>query len=274
MLDWKPPHAKWFVGGKINASVNCVDRHLRRTAHATRPRSSGKASPATAATLTYYDLHREVSQFANVLKSLGIKKGDRVALYLPLIPELAIAMLACARIGAVHSVVFGGFSAESLRDRINDAAGDGCSSPPTAVIGAARSCRSSRWPTRRSQDTPSIENVVVVQRGEPAHDARVHVQEGRDHWYHTLMAGGAAPLRARADGCRGSALHPLHLGHDREAEGDRPHDRRLPDRHLRDDEAGLRPEGRGRLLVHGRHRLGDRPQLRRLRSAGQRRHRR
>ena len=120
VLDWKPPHAKWFVGGKLNASVNCLDRHVRG------PRRNKAAiiwegEPGDRRTLTYFDLYREVSQFANVLKSLGVKRGDRVALYLPLIPELAIAMLACARIGAVHSVVFGGFSAESLRDRINDA---------------------------------------------------------------------------------------------------------------------------------------------------------
>ena len=109
-----------------------------------------EGEPGDRRTLTYFDLHREVCQFANVLKSLGVKKGDRVALYMPLVPELAIAMLACARIGAVHSVVFGGFSAEALRDRINDRR-PRCSSPPTAAIAAARSCRSSRWPTRRSR---------------------------------------------------------------------------------------------------------------------------
>ena len=120
VLEWTPPHAKWFVGGTLNASVNCVDRHARG------PRRNKAAivwegEPGDRRTLTYFDLYRQVSQFANVLKALGVKRGDRVALYLPLIPELAIAMLACARIGAVHSVVFGGFSAESLRDRINDA---------------------------------------------------------------------------------------------------------------------------------------------------------
>src|SRR6202171_3987530 len=119
VLDWQPPHAKWFVGGTINASVNCLDRHVRG------PRRNKAAliwegEPGDRRTLTYFDLYRQVSAFANVLKSLGVRKGDRVAISLPLIPELAIAMLACARIGAVHSVVFGGFSAESLRDRIND----------------------------------------------------------------------------------------------------------------------------------------------------------
>ena len=119
VLDWQPPHAKWFVGGQINASVNCLDRHVR-TARRNKAAIIWEGEPGDRRTLTYFDLHRQVNQFANVLKRLGVKKGDRVSLYMPLIPELAIAMLACARIGAVHSVVFGGFSAEALRDRIND----------------------------------------------------------------------------------------------------------------------------------------------------------
>ena len=120
MLDWKPPHAKWFVGGKLNASVNCLDRHLRG------PRRNKAAiiwegEPGDRRVLTYWDMAREVGRCANALKRLGVRRGDRVAIYLPMVPEAAIAMLACARIGAVHSVVFGGFSAESLSDRINDA---------------------------------------------------------------------------------------------------------------------------------------------------------
>ena len=117
---------RWFVGGKLNASANCLDRHVR-TARRNKAAIIWEGEPGDRRTLTYWDLFRQVSAFANVLKSLGVKRGDRVALYLPLIPELAIAMLACARIGAVHSVVFGGFSAESLRDRINDCAGACCS---------------------------------------------------------------------------------------------------------------------------------------------------
>ncbi len=184
VLEWNPPHAKWFVGGTLNASVNCVDRHVRG------PRRNKAAlvwegEPGDRRTLTYFDLYRQVSQFANVLKSLGVRRGDRVAIYLPLIPELAIAMLACARIGAVHSVVFGGFSSESLRDRINDAQ---CTLLITADGGWRRG---QVVPLKKMADealtgTPSIKNVVVVQRlhGSPV---EVHVKEGRDHWYHRLM---------------------------------------------------------------------------------------
>ena len=119
VLEWQSPHAKWFSGGKLNISVNCLDRHVR-TARRNKAAFVWEGEPGDRRTLTYWDLYRQVCAFANVLKSLGVKRGDRVALYLPLIPELAIAMLACARIGAIHSVVFGGFSSESLRDRIND----------------------------------------------------------------------------------------------------------------------------------------------------------
>ena len=170
ILDWQPPNAKWFVGGTLNASVNCLDRHVRG------PRRNKAAliwegEPGDRRTLTYHDLYREVSKFANVMKSLGIKKGDRVSIYLPLIPELAIAMLACARIGAIHSVVFGGFSAESLRDRINDSqcrllvTGDG-GYRRGQVVGLKKIA------DEAIADTPSIEHVVVVQRAAAAGRSR------------------------------------------------------------------------------------------------------
>ncbi len=192
VLEWNPPHAKWFVGGTINASVNCLDRHVR-TARRNKAAIIWEGEPGDRRTLTYFDLYRDVCQFANVLKSLGVTRGDRVAIYLPLIPELAIAMLACARIGAVHSVVFGGFSAESLRDRINDA-------QARLLITADGGFRRGSVVALKKVadealvDTPSIEHAVVVRRGHS--DIPVTMVDGRDHWYHDLMAGapyGCAP---------------------------------------------------------------------------------
>ncbi len=184
VLKWEPPHARWFDGGKLNASANCLDRHVR-TARRNKAALVWEGEPGDRRTLTYWDLFRQVSMFANVLKSLGVKRGDRVALYMPLIPELAIAMLACARIGAVHSVVFGGFSAESLRDRINDSQ---CVLLVTADGGYRRG---SLVPLKRMADealreTPSIKHVVVVQRQPGGEDAALIVA-GRDQWYHRLM---------------------------------------------------------------------------------------
>ena len=188
VLEWKPPHAKWFVGGKINASVNCLDRHLRG-ARRNKAALIWEGEPGERRTLTYFDLHRQVATFANVLKSLGVAKGDRVALYMPLIPELAIAMLACARIGAVHSVVFGGFSAESLRDRINDSS---CRLLVTADGGYRRGqvVALKKIADEAVAGTPSIEHVVVVQRAGAA--LPVEMKTGRDHWYHDLMQGVSA----------------------------------------------------------------------------------
>ena len=178
VLDWRPPHATWFVGGRLNVSVNCLDRHIR-TARRNKAALVFEGEPGDRRTLTYWDLYVGVNQFANVLRSLGVRKGDRVAIYLPMIPEAAIAMLACARIGAIHSVVFGGFSPESLRDRINDSQ---CKVLVTADGGYRRG---SIVPLKRNADkaleeTPSIEHVVVVQRrpgsaGDEAFGARVGV---------------------------------------------------------------------------------------------------
>ncbi|HEY5939306.1 MAG TPA: acetate--CoA ligase [Gemmatimonadales bacterium] len=183
ILDWKPPHARWFVDGKLNASANCIDRHLNG------PRRNKAAiiwegEPGDQRVLTYWDLAREVGRCANALKKLGIKRGDRVAIYLPMIPEAAIAMLACARIGAVHSVVFGGFSAESLRDRINDA-------QAVAVITADGGYRRGQvLPLKRFVDDaltqcPSIRHCIVVRR--VGDEAFASIQEGRDHWWHRLL---------------------------------------------------------------------------------------
>ena len=189
VLDWQPPHAKWFVGGTLNASVNCLDRHVRGWRR-NKAAIIWEGEPGDRRTMTYWELYRDVCQFANVLKSLGIRKGDRVALYLPLIPELAIAMLACARIGAVHSVVFGGFSAESLGDRIND---QQARLLITADGGYRRGnvVQLKRVADEALRATPSIENVIVVQR-RTASPFTVEFTEGRDLWYHDLMR--RAPL--------------------------------------------------------------------------------
>ena len=169
-----------------------------------------EGEPGDRRTLTYWDLYREVCQFANVLKSLGVKSGDRVAIYLPLIPELAIAMLACARIGAVHSVVFGGFSAESLRDRIND-------QQARLLITADGGYRRGQVvPLKRVADealagTPSIEHVVVVQRAAAVRSSKSS-KEGRDHWYHDLMRKAlrrrASPSRWTPRTCSTSSTPP------------------------------------------------------------------
>ena len=184
VLDWQPPFARWFVGGKLNVSANCLDRHVR-TARRNKAAIIWEGEPGDRRTLTYYDLYREVGKFANALRKLGVRRGDRVAIYLPMIPELPIAMLACARIGAVHSVVFGGFSSESLRDRINDA-------QAVVLITADGGYRRGQIVPLKQMadealnDTPSIRHVVVVQRQAGA-PIPVRVQEGRDHWYHRLV---------------------------------------------------------------------------------------
>ena len=182
-----PPFFKWFVGGKLNITHNCLDRHLtswRRNKAAI----IWEGEPGDQVVLTYYDLWREVSKFANALKGLGVKKGDRVTLYMGMVPELAIAMLACARIGAPHSIVFGGFSAEALADRINDAQGNVL----VTCDGGWR--RGGIVPLKQMADeaverSPTIESVVVVKR--IGDEAGIEMKEGRDHWWHELMDSAA-----------------------------------------------------------------------------------
>jgi len=188
VLEWKPPRARWFSDGALNACVNCVDRHVRGPRR-DKPAIIWEGEPGDTRTLTYAELLREVTRFASVLDSLGVKKGDRVAIYLPMIPEAAIAMLGCARIGAVHSVVFGGFSAESLRDRIVDAQARVLI---TADIGFRRG---HPVPLKKNADdaiaeTSTIEHVVVVRRtqDERLSGAQADMRAGRDLWWHELMA--------------------------------------------------------------------------------------
>jgi len=187
VLKWSPPHAEWFMGGRINVSYNCLDRHVEG-GRGDRTAIIWEGEPGDARTFTYAELHGEVSRFANVLRGLGVEKGDRVTIYLPMIPEAAIAMLACTRIGAVHSVVFGGFSPDSLADRNNDAE----SKLLITADGGWR--RGSVVPLKANADaalekSPTVENVVVVARGgDLTEQTTVRMREGRDHWYHDLMA--------------------------------------------------------------------------------------
>ena len=192
VLDWQPPFAKWFVGGKINISYNCLDRHLT-TWRRNKAALIWEGEPGDSRTLTYAQLHREVCQFANVLKQLGVQKGDRVGIYMPMIPEAAIAMLACARIGAPHTVVFGGFSAEALRDRLID----GEAKLVVTADGGWR--KDAIVPLKTQVDkaladgaVPTVKDVLVVKRT----GQQTHMESGRDHWWHDLQAGVSADCPA------------------------------------------------------------------------------
>src|SRR4030095_3226192 len=180
VLEWNMPWAKWFIGGKLNASYNCLDRHVLG-GRKNKAAIIWEGEPGDERVLTYRDVCREVNKFANVLKKLGVKKGDRVCLYMGMVPELVIAMHACNRIGAPHSVVFGGFSAESLRDRINDA------QAKVLVTADGGYRRGAVVPLKRNADEaieecPSIEHVVVVQRrpGATGDESFAEMKEGRD----------------------------------------------------------------------------------------------
>jgi acetyl-CoA synthetase len=204
VLQWKAPFAKWFVGGKLNVSYNCLDRHIEgeNSWRKTKAAIIWEGEPGDSRVLTYGELHREVCKFANVLKELGVKKGERVAIYMPMVPELAIAMLACARIGAPHSIVFGGFSAEALRDRIVDA---GAKVVITADGGFRKGAA---FPLKPAVDeaiegVPEVEHLVVVERTGQA----MAMREGRDQWWHELMAE-ASPKCAPA---KLDAEHPLFI---------------------------------------------------------------
>jgi acetyl-CoA synthetase len=181
ILDWQTPYAKWFVGGKLNVAYNCVDRHVE-AGHGDQVAYHWEGEPGDTRTITYAQLQEDVQRAANALKELGVEKGDRVAVYLPMIPELPVTMLACARIGAVHSVVFAGFSAQALRDRINDS---DCKVVVTAD-GAWR--RGSVFPLKDNADealeeTPTIQKALVVKRT----DNDVSMTDGRDVWWHDVV---------------------------------------------------------------------------------------
>ena len=189
-LDWQLPYAKWFDGGALNVSYNCLDRHVL-AGRGDKVAFHWEGEPGDTRTITYQDLLDEVSQFANVLKGLGVEKGDRIMIYMPMIPEAAVAMLACARIGAPHSVVFGGFSSQSLADRIDDA---DAKVIITADGGYRRGEVFALKPAadEACEKTSSVEHVVVVKRG--GND--VEWADGRDHWYHELMDGASTECPA------------------------------------------------------------------------------
>ncbi len=185
VCDWDQPFAKWFVGGKLNVSYNCLDRHVL-AGNGGRVAYYWEGEPGDRRVITYSELLDEVEHFASALRSLGVSKGDRVAIYLPMIPEIVVSMLACARIGAPHSVVFGGFSPDALRDRINDAAAKVL---VTSDGGWRRGAATPLFENAASilAETPSIEHVVVVRR--TGEDVSGLMRAGRDHFWHDLVAG-------------------------------------------------------------------------------------
>jgi acetyl-CoA synthetase len=183
VLNWDPPEAEWFAGGKINASYNCLDYQIEQGKGDKTAILWEGDEPGDTRTYTYSELATEVRKFANVLKSLGVQKGDPVSIYLPMIPELPIAMLACARIGAPHSVVFGAFSADALRDRINDCESKVLVTADTAPRGG-KATPLKQNADEALEDAPSVENVVVVKRtGDD-----VNFVDGRDNWWDDVMA--------------------------------------------------------------------------------------
>ena len=201
VIQGQMPETKWFVGGKINASYNCIDRHLT-TWRKNKAAIIWEGEPGDTRVLTYQDLHREVCKFANVLKKLGVTTGDRVTLYMPMIPELAIAMLACARIGATHSIIFGGFSADAVADRNNDA-------QAKLIVTADGSWRRGKEIMLKQavdqslEKSPTVERVVVVRRtGIP-----IHMVPDRDYWWHDLMSD----VSADCDAVELDAEHPLFI---------------------------------------------------------------
>ena len=209
----EPALAKWFVGAQVNASYNCVDRHLK-TWRRNKAAIIFEGEPGDSRVLTYRDLYREVNRAAAALKRLGVKKGDRVAIYLGMVPELPIAMLACARIGAPHTVIFAGFSAESIADRANDCGRDLRHHRRRRLAArqqdpAQRHDGQGAWPAARAS-----RHVLVVNRTDDA--AQVPMQSGRDVWWHdALNESGAEIVEPEAPGRRAPAVHPVHVGHDR-----------------------------------------------------------
>jgi acetyl-CoA synthetase len=194
ICEWNPPHAKWFVGGKLNVSANCLDRHVRSDRR-NKAAILFEGEPGDVRTLTYDQLYREVNRFAGALKNLGVGRGDRVTIYLPMTPEAAIAMLACARIGAIHSVVFGGFSAESLRERINDSASKVVvTSDGGWRRGKAVALKEATDEALKGGACPSVKSVIVAKRT----GQECPMTEGRDLWWDDVVASAPRTVAPEA----------------------------------------------------------------------------
>ena len=261
--DSEKPFYKWFIGGKTNIVYNALDRHLK-TSRKNKVALIWEGEPGDTRMFSYFSLNREVCKFANVLRSMGVKKGDIVTIYLPRIPEQVIAMLACAKIGAVHSVVYGGFSVEALAERIEDAQSQVLITADGGWL-RGKVVRLKDIADEAMARQPTIETCIVVQRT----GQEIYMEAGRDYWYHDLMALPiASPVcQTESDGRRGPALHPVHLRHHRPAQGHRAHPRRVHGARLHDPEVRVRHQGRGPLVVRRRPGLDHRPQLHRLRPA-------
>ena len=231
--DYDKAKIRWFIGGKLNACYNCVDRHVD-DGHGDDTALIWEGNdPNESRTFTYAELQAEVQKAASALKDLGLAKGDRVCIYMQMIPELTIAMLACARIGVVHSIVFGAFSADSLVTRINDSECKAIITQDTGVRGTKLDIPMKANADKAVESTPSIEKILVVKRT----GAEVAMADNRDVWWHDALEAAEPVCAVRADGRRGSAVHPLHLRQHRQTEGRAAHHRRLS--HLRRDDASL-----------------------------------
>ncbi|MFN0088980.1 MAG: acetate--CoA ligase [Acidimicrobiales bacterium] len=186
-LEWDLPFAKWFIGGKLNVSYNCLDRHIE-AGRGAKVAYYWEGEPGDTLTITYAELHREVCKFANVLKGLGLQKGDRAAIYMPMVPELPVAMLACTRIGVAHSVIFGGFSPDAIVDRCEDAEAKAIITADAGYRRGAPSPLKTQVDVALAAGARSVEHVVVVNRC----GVDVAMEAGRDHWWHELMASASA----------------------------------------------------------------------------------
>ena len=204
--DSNPPFYKWFTGGKLNVSYNCLDRHVE-AGRGDRVAFHWRGEEGEERDITYAELLADVQRFANALKDLGIKKGDVVGIYLPMIPEVVVAMLACARIGAPHNVVFGGFSAEAVRERMEFSEAKAL----ITVDGAARKGKTAPVKERGRRGDGRPRHARAHRRRRSDRDAECEMGTGRDVWYDEIVRGGRRRVPGRADGRRAPAVHPLHV---------------------------------------------------------------